>query len=113
MKLTCCRQLDPELTVEQDPHRTAKSTLRKEIGVPLCATSTSRRFCAKQSPELPVIKKRKYTVTLENDPTICSDSEDVDDLTFILSDEEVDSKNGKRMEVPRLCALDSCLNLGD
>jgi len=92
------RNTDSSLHVAQDPNFTAKSTLNKAIGIPQCAISTSKTFRADKLNNAPQNKRRKRENSIELASTIAvSDSEDLDDLTFLLSDEE-DGGKGKGRE---------------
>jgi ubiquitin-conjugating enzyme E2 Q len=76
----------------QDPAFTAKSTLAKPIGVPLCAITTSKAFRAQGGGNPPHSKKRKHTRATEtNGIATASDTDEMEDIQFLLSDDEGDN----------------------
>ncbi|KAG9231149.1 hypothetical protein BJ875DRAFT_487289 [Amylocarpus encephaloides] len=82
--------------VVQDPKFTARSTLQKPIGVPVCAISTSKSFRADNSTTGPDQKRRKHSKASANIPSLASDSDDMEDIAFLLSDDEDDlGEDGK------------------
>jgi ubiquitin-conjugating enzyme E2 Q len=84
----------------QDPKFTAKSTLVKPIGIPLCAITTSRGFRADSGKKTPPKKKRKHTRSADELAlTAASDSDEMEDIQFLLSDNEGDDgPDGKSLD---------------
>jgi len=84
--------------VEQDPNFTVRSTLSQAVGIPLCAVSISKSFRASTKSAalngVPSNKRRKGPVgTLGLFMAANSDEEDVEDINFLLSDNESTSIN--------------------
>lgn len=96
-----------ENEVEQDPNHIAMSTLRKPIGVPLCAVSISRAFRINEA-ETPAKKRRKHGSgkTLQQlTDSIASDGENISDIDFLVSDDETLSANARGKGKERLLIL--------
>lgn len=85
--------------MEQDPTRVAKSTLRKVIGVPECALFISRAFRLSSKADSPFYKRRKHGSSGVQRSLLntadASDDEEAKDLTFLFSDEEEPTSQGK------------------
>lgn len=77
--------------VAQDPKFPAISTSRQVIGVPLCATTTSRSFRADEVKKMPPAKKRRHARSTDGSRmTAASDSDEREDIKFLISDDEDD-----------------------
>ncbi|TVY21133.1 Ubiquitin-conjugating enzyme E2 Q2 [Lachnellula arida] len=99
------------LEVEQDPKFTARSTTNKAIGVPQCAILTSRSFRVDKTDDTRQNKRRKHSITVDKLSSVAaSDSDDMEDLIFLLSDEESNNDRGKGRE-EELVILGSTLKL--
>lgn len=74
--------------IAQDPEYTAKTLLNKPLGVPEFAVSASKAFRTRAAAEKESSKSRKRRRRpLVNDASV-SDYEDLEDLNFLLSEEE-------------------------
>jgi len=77
----------------------ARSMLQKAVGIPKCAISVSRSFRAdnvvNQTPKRQNTGKGKSTKTLTLRETAVSDEEDLEDLTFLFSEDEAPAGNEK------------------
>lgn len=77
--------------IPQDPSYKATSTLSKTIGVPSCAITTSKSFRADKHKflSLPMKKKQKRSKASEDlSLMVVSDSDEMEDIAFLLSDDE-------------------------
>ena len=101
--------------VEQDPKFTVKSTLGRTIGIPLCAVSISKSFRASTkslaSTSLFSNKRRKGPGTgLFVGAGAASDEEDIEDINFLLSEDEIstvkDKNKGTRKAVSQIPLTD-------
>lgn len=87
------------MEVEQDPKFTARSTANKAIGVPQCAILTSRGFRADKTDDTRQNKRRKRSSRVEKLSSVAaSDSDEIEDLAFLLSDDENNDDRGKGRE---------------
>jgi ubiquitin-conjugating enzyme E2 Q len=92
-----CTQLTPysapdaSVEVEQDPKHTATSTLRKAIGVPVCAVKVSRNFRSTKG-EAQSNKRRKNGFSASKSPMVemcvASEGETLSDIEFLFSEDE-------------------------
>ncbi|KAH6672966.1 hypothetical protein B0J14DRAFT_654691 [Halenospora varia] len=85
--------------VVQDSRLTAKSTLNKPVGIPLCAITTSRSFrpaTVEKAETAHLAKKRRQSRSMDLTAGAASDSDELIDLQHLLSDEE-DEPQGKGM----------------
>lgn len=91
----------PTDKIDQDPKYTAKTTSNRPIGVPKCAISVSRAVRSQIFGDVdytPAHKKRRHArsndqLTLKE--TTSSDSEDLEDINFLFSDDESLTIKGK------------------
>lgn len=74
--------------IEQDPKYRAIATNRKPIGIPKCAATISRAFRTDTNNDSPSTKKRKGKLLTEDGLEIVSEEEDIEDIQFLLSDDE-------------------------
>ncbi|CAG8960624.1 hypothetical protein HYFRA_00013502 [Hymenoscyphus fraxineus] len=97
--------------ISQDPKYRATSTLNKTIGIPSCAITTSKRFrddkdkvlqAKTKLAKLPNILKRKHSQSSGDAPLMdVSDSDEMDDIAFFLSDSETGgSSQSKSLQTP-------------
>ncbi|CZR58141.1 related to ubiquitin conjugating enzyme [Phialocephala subalpina] len=91
---------NPTSDVEQDPSYTAKSTLLKPIGVPKCAATISRAFRHDAKASAPSNKRHKNTssTTTSAFSEWAVSEEDMDDIQFLMTDEEDTNVKGKGKE---------------
>ncbi|KIN03673.1 hypothetical protein OIDMADRAFT_158409 [Oidiodendron maius Zn] len=90
------------IEIEQDPNYTAKSMLKKPIGIPESAMSVSRAFrtraTEKSGKSRKSNKRRKHTSsndTLDLLQTAISDDEDPEDINFLFSEDDSTSAKVK------------------
>lgn len=76
--------------MEQDPAHPAKSTIGKVIGVPLCSASISRSFIETASQEQSNKRRKssRASLSLSVKDAFISDSEEDEDIAFLLSEDE-------------------------
>ncbi|KAM3069277.1 hypothetical protein ACMFMG_010784 [Clarireedia jacksonii] len=79
--------------IKQDPKYTAVATNRKPIGIPKCAATISRAFRTDNNSDSPSTKKRKGRPLTEDGLEISSEEEDIEDIQFLLSDDEKGSSS--------------------
>jgi len=90
--------------VDQDPKFSARSTLGKTLGVPLCAVAVSRVFRVNAKTNVVNVmpnqpsskKKRKITPSRDFSgfsDMAASDGEDISDINFLFSEDEDDGKS--------------------
>ncbi|KAH8594769.1 hypothetical protein B0O99DRAFT_513387 [Bisporella sp. PMI_857] len=82
--------------IEQDPKFTVRSTLHKPVGIPLCAVNISKTFRAVRGDHKKKSSKRRKSSGnyLELNATI-SDEEELDDISFLFSDDEDAAVSGR------------------
>jgi ubiquitin-conjugating enzyme E2 Q len=93
--------------IEQDPKYTPRTQNNKPIEIPLCAISVSRAFRADtEAPKTAVNKRRKHAGSggKTTEPVV-SDEEEIEDLTFLFSDDETSPSNGKGKAAEKLASL--------
>jgi ubiquitin-conjugating enzyme E2 Q len=106
--LTLYSTPDPSVEVEQDPKHTATSTLRKAIGVPVCAVKVSRNFRSTKS-ETQSNKRRKNGFAGVKSPLVemgvASEGETLSDIEFLFSDDEAPTANGESKSKGKAVAM--------
>jgi ubiquitin-conjugating enzyme E2 Q len=107
-QLTLYSTPDPSVEVEQDPKHTATSTLRKAIGVPVCAVKVSRNFRSTKS-ETQSNKRRKNGFAGVKSPMVemgvASEGETLSDIEFLFSDDEAPTANGESKSKGKAVAM--------
>ncbi|EPE33440.1 UBC-like protein [Glarea lozoyensis ATCC 20868] len=90
-------------SIEQDPAFTAKSVNGKPIGIPLCAITTSRGFRADSSISTPRNKKRRHARSFDELGFVAaSDNDELEDIQFLLSDDENEGRSDGKSSGPML-----------
>lgn len=98
----------PSAILEQDPKFTPKTANHKPIEIPRCAISVSRAFREDVAAPKPTNKRRKHAGSggkVSINELIVSDEEEIEDVTFLFSDDENSSSNGKGKATEKLADL--------